>query len=255
MKTNRRYISFIALAVVAGGTLLLSPGLVSAKDATDTSHTTTPSTTTTDKSKGTGTSGTTSGSDKSTTGTPTTTDAKKTTTSAKSDDTQEVSGTDRKTIAKEKLDDTKLKACQSRESLVKTTMSSVVTRSQANFDKISAAAQRAEAFYTAKGNVLANYDSLVAAVDTAKVAAQASLSNLTNTAVFSCSSDGPKSEIQTFHNQRLSKIDALSAYRTAVKALITGIKSVQPTETTPSTQTSSTNSSSSPSTTTTGGAR
>ncbi len=137
---------------------------------------------------------------------------------------------ERQEVKKERLSTTKLKVCQLRESNVNSVMDRIVERSQKHVDRITEAATKAKAFYVAKGNVLTNYDELVATVETKRVAAQAAVDTLSTGATFSCESDGPKAEIQAFRNQRLSKIEAVTAYRSAVKELITGIKSVQPSD-------------------------
>lgn len=137
---------------------------------------------------------------------------------------------ERQEVKKERLSTTKLKVCQLRESNVNTVMDRIVERSQKHVDRITEAATKAKAFYVAQGNVLANYDELVTTAETKRVAAQAAVDALSTGATFSCESDGPKAEIQTFRNQRLSKIEAVTAYRSAVKELITGIKSVQPSD-------------------------
>jgi hypothetical protein len=155
-------------------------------------------------------------------------------------ETTHVTREERRQIAKEKLSAVKLKVCQQHETQVNNTMDRVVTRSQRHIDRITAVADKAKAFYIKQGNVLGTYDTLVANVETARVAAQAATDALTTTATFSCDSDGPKSEIQDFRNQRLNKIDAVGAYRTAVKALIAGIKSVQPDTSATTTDTPST---------------
>jgi hypothetical protein len=134
----------------------------------------------------------------------------------------------RREVAREKLDDKKKEICNKREAQINTVMDRVTNRSQEHINRITAVADKTKSFYIAQGNVLDTYDSLVAAVDAARVTAQAAVDSLVTTATFSCESDGPKSDIQTFRNERLGKIEAVKAYRTAVKALIAGVKSVQP---------------------------
>ena len=139
-------------------------------------------------------------------------------------------------MKRERLGVDKLKICEKRQAQVNAIMDRVVTRSKSNFERITMASEKAQAFYIKQGNVLANYDALVATVASTKTAAQAAIDTLSSTADFTCTSDAPKSDIQEFKTHRVHKIEALSAYRDAVKALIKGIKSVQPAETETSTE-------------------
>lgn len=134
---------------------------------------------------------------------------------------------DRKEVVREKLKDAKLKICTERQGDVNTIMTRVVDRSKAQVERISAVADKAEAFYVKKGNVLSTYDALLADVTSKKATAEQLVNTLTTKATFSCSSDGPKADIASFNTERLAKKTAIDNYRTAVKALIAGIKSVQ----------------------------
>lgn len=137
-------------------------------------------------------------------------------------------------VKRERLGVDKLKICEKRQTQVNTIMDRVVARSKTHFERITTASERAQVFYVKQGNVLANYGALVATASSTKIAAQAAIDALSSTADFTCTSDAPKSDIQEFKTHRVHKIEALSAYRDAVKALIKGIKSVQPVETTTS---------------------
>lgn len=151
--------------------------------------------------------------------------------STSTDSGSEVKREDRKEVARERLDDAKKKACTQREANINAAMDRIVERSQKHVDRISAVSEKAKQFYIAQGNVLSTYDELVAVVEQKKIAAQAAVDALSEGAVFSCDSDGPRSDLQDFRNGRLNKIEAVGAYRTAVKELIAGIKSVQPDDT------------------------
>lgn len=134
---------------------------------------------------------------------------------------------ERKELARERLDAVKLKVCQKREAQVNTIMDRVVVRSQGHIDRITAISDRTKAFYEKQGNTLDNYATLVASVETSRLAAKTAVDALSTDANFSCESDGPKAYIQGFRNQRLTKIAAVGAYRDAVKALVKAVKSVQ----------------------------
>jgi hypothetical protein len=150
----------------------------------------------------------------------------------KADTTTTTPSTDGTEVKRERLSTDKLKTCEERQTQVNEIMARILTRTKANFTRITTAAERAEAFYTQQGNVLSNYDALLATVTSTKAAAQAAIDTLSSTSTFSCTSDAPKADIQDFRTHRESKVTAMTAYRDAVKALIKGIKSVQPTDTT-----------------------
>lgn len=133
-----------------------------------------------------------------------------------------------KELAREKLSAAKLKVCQTREAQVNKIMDGVVGRSQGHVDRITEIADRTKAFYEKQGKTVDTYFALVASVESARQSAQTAVDALSATADFACSSDGPKSDIQGFRNQRLSKISAIGAYRDEVKKLIVAVKSAQP---------------------------
>lgn len=139
---------------------------------------------------------------------------------------------DRREVAKEKLKDAKLRVCKDRQENVNKIMGRVVDRSQAQVERITKVADKVKAFYVKQGNVLENYDVLVAEVDAKKVVAEAAVATLEKKPTFSCESEGPKSDIADFNSDRLKKKTAIDDYRKSVKALAAGIKSVQPEKTT-----------------------
>lgn len=134
----------------------------------------------------------------------------------------------KKAQIKQRLDSLSLKICEKRQGAIKKSMTNVVDARQKQIDHIAEISSRVQAFYTKQGHVLANYDTLVAAVADKKAAAQAALDATKSDAPFSCDSDGPKAQLQAFRNKRTTMIDAIKAYRQAVKDLIRGVKSVQP---------------------------
>src|SRR6185369_3265620 len=104
----------------------------------------------------------------------------------------------------------------------------IATRGQKQLDLFSTIAERTETFYTNKGKTLSNYDALVADVNAKKAAAQTTV-DATKTAVtvFKCDGTDPKGAAASFKDALKNEIDALKAYKTAVKNLIVGVKSVQ----------------------------
>ncbi len=119
----------------------------------------------------------------------------------------------------------KLKVCENRKKNIGKIMSRAGVRSEkqlAVFDKI---ATRVDEFYVKKGNTLANYNELVAAVTAAKTNAVNSIEVLKGM-TFDCNSDDPKGAAEAFKAQLSTVRQNLKDYRTAVKNLIVGVKSV-----------------------------
>lgn len=138
--------------------------------------------------------------------------------------------TQRQEAAKAKLDATKLRVCQAREKAINTIMQRMATRGQKHLDLYTAVAERTQKFYEAKGKVLSNYDQLVADVNAKKATAQAAVDTLKSKVVtFKCDGEDPKGAAQSFKDGQKAEVAALKAYRTSVKNLIVGVKSVQTT--------------------------
>lgn len=131
---------------------------------------------------------------------------------------------------KEKLAGDKLKFCQMREKHINGSMIAISSRGQEKLNLFTKIADRTEAFYVAKGKVLSNYDDLVASVNSEKAAAQSAVDTVkADKAAFKCIGDNPKGTANLFKADLQSMNDALKSYRTAVKNLIIGVKSVQST--------------------------
>jgi archaellum component FlaC len=136
---------------------------------------------------------------------------------------------DRKDDLQNKLTDIKLKACQAREHGITNAMSRIATRGQRHLTLISNVATKAEDFYTKQGHNLSNYETLVADVNTKKTAAKTAIDNVKNSSGdFKCTGDNPKGATTEFAAKVKAMNTALKDYRTSVKTLIKGIKSVQP---------------------------
>lgn len=124
-----------------------------------------------------------------------------------------------------RLSAAKLKVCEKRQTTIANIMKRSATRTAnqlAVFDKI---ATRVQDFYVKKGNTLENYDQLVAAVTAARAEATTSVNALKNFS-FSCDSDDPKGNADEFKAQLRAVQQDLKDYRTAIKNLILGVKSV-----------------------------
>ena len=133
--------------------------------------------------------------------------------------------------AKQRLEENKLRICQAREDKINSHMDAIAERGQKKIDLFSTIAERVKSFYLSKGKVLANYDELVAAVDAKKAAAQAAVDAVISGSVtFDCEGDDPKGIASEFKTNVKAMNGTLKEYRTAVKNLIVGVKSVQSTE-------------------------
>lgn len=136
--------------------------------------------------------------------------------------------TDRAAIAEARLDATKLKVCQLREKAIDNIMARIGDRGQKQLDLFTTIATRVETFYTTKGKTLSNYDALVADVNAKKAAAQTAVDTVkADKANFKCDGTDPQGAAATFKADLKLEISALKAYRTSVKNLIVGVKSVQ----------------------------
>lgn len=132
---------------------------------------------------------------------------------------------------KEKLKDDKLKICQKREGHINDNMSTLAIRGQERLDLFTTIAERTETFYKNKGKTLANYDALVTAVGAKKAAAQTAVDAvISNSVSFKCDGSDPKGVAAEFKSKVKAMNSALKDYRSAVKNLIVGVKSVQSTE-------------------------
>lgn len=127
-----------------------------------------------------------------------------------------------------KLTDAKLKVCQKRETAINNIMGRIADRGQKQLDLFTAIATKTEKFYTDKGKTLSNYDNLLADVAAKKDAAQTAVDAVKGDSVtFKCGGNDPKGAAASFKKVLKSEIDALKDYKTSVKNLIVGVKSVQ----------------------------
>lgn len=145
---------------------------------------------------------------------------------------RQTTAADKKDAAETRLSDARLRACQNREHAITNIMARIADRGQRQIDLFSKIADRTEAFYTNKGKVLSNYDALVADVAAKKASAQAAVDATKATGVtFKCDGTDPKGMAASFKEQLKAQNAALKAYKTSVKNLIVGVKSVQGTTT------------------------
>lgn len=127
-----------------------------------------------------------------------------------------------------RLQDAKLRVCQAHEKAITTIMTRISERGQKQADLFGTIAERVETFYVSQGKPLDTYDTLVANVASKKVAAQSAIDAIkASSGDFQCTGENPRGAIQGFKDALKSEITALKNYRTSVKNLIVGVKSVQ----------------------------
>jgi len=137
---------------------------------------------------------------------------------------------EKRTAAETRLADAKLKACQNREEAITNIMTRMGDRGQKHIELFTKISDRVQAFYVDKGSVLSTYDTLVADVNDAKTVAQTAVDTTKAAATeFSCEADDPRGLAEAFKTNLKAQISALNEYKTAVKDLIVGVKSVQST--------------------------
>jgi len=124
-------------------------------------------------------------------------------------------------------EEAKLRACQNRETTIKNIMARIVDRTQKQANLYSTISERTEKFYADQNRNLVGYDELVSDVNITKDAAQSAVVNLKASAQqFTCDSDNRRELAQTFNDNLDKVIEALQAYRQAVKSLVAGVRSI-----------------------------
>lgn len=125
-----------------------------------------------------------------------------------------------------KLDDAKKKICEKRQANIKKHMTNTAARGERQLTVFTKIAERVQKFYVDKNLSVANYDELVAAMETAKADARKAVDAAkTDSTTFQCGADNPKGLADTFKERLKVEIEALKAYRTSVKNLIVAVKS------------------------------
>lgn len=164
--------------------------------------------------------------------TGTTTTSSASTGSGEASSHQPTQATDAQAKGQAHLAAAQLKSCQNREKAITNIMTRIADRGQKQLTLFGTIATRTETFYTSKGKTLSNYDALVADVNAKATAAQTALSSVSSSSSgFSCDNSDPKGFVASFQSSLKSEIAVLQAYRTSVKNLIVGVKSVQGTST------------------------
>jgi TolA-binding protein len=135
---------------------------------------------------------------------------------------------DRVEDRKQRLGDTKEKVCEARKEQITRKMTRISSRGERHLKVFTTITDRVKAFYENKGKTLANYDALVADVATKKTAAEAAVrATAAYENTFDCSGDDPKGALKSFRTTVATQREAMKKFRTAIKNLIVGVKSVQ----------------------------
>ncbi|HSW77490.1 MAG TPA: hypothetical protein VLG36_01675 [Candidatus Chromulinivoraceae bacterium] len=160
--------------------------------------------------------------------------AKEAETKARTEAEQEIQvAKDKVKTAEDRLSGTRLKTCQARQAAITKIMKDAAQHGTDQITLFSTITTRVENFYKSKGKTLSNYDQLVSDVTAKQTAAQAAVQTVkTADTQFDCSSANPKATIDVFKAEIKAQNTAIEQYRTAVKNLIVGIKSVQSTTST-----------------------
>ena len=137
---------------------------------------------------------------------------------------------DRKEASEAKRTEAKAAVCERRQKNLTRIMTRIADRGDKQIALFSTIAERTQAFYETKGKTLANYDELVADVAAKKEAAQTAVTKIADDAEsLDCSAEDPKAAVTLFKESLKAEIAALKEYKTSVKNLIVGVKSVQST--------------------------
>lgn len=131
---------------------------------------------------------------------------------------------DKRADLQEKLDNAKKKACENHVATINKLMTNMDNRRQNALDQITKISDAVQAFYTKKQLSVANYDDLVAKVSAAKSLAETATQAQQQIPSLDCSGDHPRADVADFKDKRSTSIDAVKAYRDAVKDLVKAVK-------------------------------
>lgn len=129
---------------------------------------------------------------------------------------------------KQRLSDAKQKVCEARKERITRGIERVANRGEKHLKVFATITDRVTAFYENKGKTLSNYDALVADVAAKKTAAEAAVrATAAYENTFDCSGDDPKGMLKSFRTTVAAQREAMKKFRTSIKNLIVGVKSVQ----------------------------
>lgn len=133
---------------------------------------------------------------------------------------------------KKPLNDARKKVCEKHLTQIDALMSNMNKRRQGAFDRITKVYDAVQKYYTNHNLSIANYNDLIAKADAAQSAAQASMTAQVSVPVFKCDGQHPLTDVSDFKEKRADSIDAMKAYRDAVKAVVKAVKAVAPADST-----------------------
>jgi hypothetical protein len=151
--------------------------------------------------------------------------------SGKTEDSATHTGNDSTASAngEHRLLDAKLRVCRARAKNITGIMNGSVARSEKQAELFATITERTEAFYQKQGKTAANYDELVAAVDSAKATVATDIT-AAKTAIgdgFDCDGSNPKGTASTVKQDIEKTRTDMKAYKQAVKNLIVAVKAAQ----------------------------
>ena len=124
----------------------------------------------------------------------------------------------------ERLSEAKKKVCERHQSRINSLMERMGSRREAAYDRITQIHEAITNFYGEKELTVTDYDSLIASVAVAQSAAQTSINDQEAVPSLDCDSDEPHADLSDFRQKRHDSIDAIKAYRDAVKDLAKAVK-------------------------------
>lgn len=125
----------------------------------------------------------------------------------------------------------RLRACQAKQHGVIKRMDQLEKMAENMLEKFSRIQERVVQYYNEKvipsGKTVANYNMLIAEIQTKKIAVQTAITQAkTNSAVFSCDEENPKVQLKKFSDDMREVKSALKEYRTSIRNLIVAVRSL-----------------------------
>ena len=125
-----------------------------------------------------------------------------------------------------RADQAKTRLCQARQDAIQNRMARLVKLAENMESKFTSIADRVQEYYLGSGKTVANYDTLVADIQTKKGLVDESLTKTqTDLEGFSCEADNPRGLLTQFRLDVQATKTALKNYRTSIKNLIVAVRS------------------------------
>jgi hypothetical protein len=129
-----------------------------------------------------------------------------------------------KTELWQKLDNVKKKACENHAAAINKLMALMDKRRQDALDQVTKIADAVQMFYVKKSLSVANYDDLVTKIKATEAVAEQATQAQQQIPSLDCSGDHPRADVADFKDKRSTSIDAVKAYRDAVRDLVKAVK-------------------------------